>query len=399
MARHIACGQLLALFIFTNVGEQQAIGKSCSQAQSARQLTSEIVASNGSVNSAGARSSLPHTQFSQISMSELLLNSISSAESAKSQTGQVTMSLLPSTAPSISEGVGSYIAHGLGLSKSHAVLSAGSGSQESPTFLPPSTQSDSLESFQHSHIQVSASSSAGSSAIVADHGEVLANANHTHKSDLPSNLVSVNAATFTSAVPGITSPSSFIKSSTLLVETNGTILHGYCATAAAKDPTHKAAIDCYCSETSWISAFEVFSNASLAGTSWSIGTSIFWTTVIDSYSSSISYPSNITPYTLCDGFPRVDAIPITTGTELSTPTLWTSTSSIGTPTFSSTPSCSLTPDECRYMYYNASLIDMQNFFSSANYALMTLCGVPAPLGTAVSYSRWPHQTPLLARAN
>lgn len=128
------------------------------------------------------------------------------------------------------------------------------------------------------------------------------------------------------------------------------------------------ALQCWSDIMTWRSESASWYDATIANRTWPITTSTSVDTEIQSY-TTLSYPSNTSVYTLCDGFPRVDAGPSTAHlvtTELATITVRV----LATPTFRPKP-CTPSPEDCQLWYEdsNIPMLDVEE--------LERECGVPA----------------------
>ena len=328
-----------------------------------------MIASNHSTSTAYAGSSWSRTLSTPTRSARSLLSGTFTAESSQDGTLLVTGSVTHATKRDTRQAIGNYIAEGFRISSSSTGSTISSAPPESSTSLTPSTTPNGTELRLQSESFTYTENQGGSDIL----------GNQTHTQDSPQTAVASTLNTMVGAAPNNSSKGSLISSttfSTLYTKTNDSDPHRFCETAAPRDPVQRAAIDCYCSMSSWHSSYTSISGKSLAGISWSTGIAIL--TTISPFLSNIStyYPTNVTPYTLCDGTPRVDVDPITKTTVYNSTRTYESLLLVGTPYLSSQPSCSVAPAGCHYLYYNASLPDTPK----DDDAVLAICGLPAHLG-------------------
>ena len=159
----------------------------------------------------------------------------------------------------------------------------------------------------------------------------------------------------------------------------------FCMTAAARYPDHRHAVGCYCSLSSWYSSYRPYSSRYLTQT-WNGTSGLTLTTSTSIYTSTLKLtitPTDVTPYTLCDGWARVNASRVTETTVSIITSTYTyyqpSEANASIPTFAPRPACDMTPAECVWLYYNASLPG-DAVARSYDNAVLGLCADPAHLG-------------------
>jgi len=142
-------------------------------------------------------------------------------------------------------------------------------------------------------------------------------------------------------------------------------------TVSANGSINSYALSCYSARYTWRTFYDEWTSTALNGKTFS--KSVFLTTTQHKTIATLTvYPTNASaPYTLCDGSPRVDAKPATITSTYN----WTSTTMttmLHQPTFTLPAPCSMSPEDCMYLYYNTPL-------GPDDDVLLGACGLPAHL--------------------
>lgn len=139
----------------------------------------------------------------------------------------------------------------------------------------------------------------------------------------------------------------------------------------ANGTINQYALSCYSARYSWRKQYAAWESTAIDGKSFS--TTVTNTTIEFATTTTITiYPSDVPTYKLCDGSPRVDALPNTITSAYNLTSTLEGYVTFGTPTFSPAP-CTMSPTDCMYLYYNTSL-------SWDDLTLLGTCGSPAHLG-------------------
>lgn len=131
-----------------------------------------------------------------------------------------------------------------------------------------------------------------------------------------------------------------------------------------------SALSCYSAISSYRVDNEASTSSALAAGNW-YNSTFTETVVYNSTYTFTSYPSIVSTYSLCDGSARADVRPWTTTVSNSSTAYTIASSTVLNPPIPSAP-CSLSPTDCRYLYYNTSI-------SIEDDTLNAECGFPAHL--------------------
>ncbi|KAI9693111.1 MAG: hypothetical protein M1822_005106 [Bathelium mastoideum] len=277
-----------------------------------------------------------------------------------------------------SNGIGAYIAQGLNFDGSSSISIA------SPEFsLASQSRTNSILSSNQYSENTQGSDIFSSTTYTSDSPGPPLNGTLSTTAE-PASVIGalIVSANGTSSDRNVTAPPRFTSTSTYSKQItsssqNSSDLDSFCMTAAARYPAQRNVIDCYCSESSWQRSYTSYSSIYLTQTGIEpSGQTVYVTTstTIAANTSTIT-PTNVTPYTLCDGWPRVNGSLVTEITTFTiTYTLSDPPQAVGHP-FPSPPTCTVDQAGCAWLYYNSSLPDTQT-----DIALLALCGDPAHLG-------------------
>ena len=280
------------------------------------------------------------------------------------------------------DGIGSYVAHGLGIDEPSttpvvSIEVAKSAGSRSNSIIDSTVGSGNAQgAYMLSPIKTSPRKSPSSfdvSFIKATENLRVAGTSSVHQSP-------ESAAKNITASPGLVSPST-TSEQTSFSSQDSSDPNRFCATAADRYSANTDVVDCYCSLSSWFSSYDPYSSSYLP----QIGTNntglIHYSTLTTEvgFNSSTITPTDLAPYTLCDGWARVNA------SRVSETITYTTTYqeeyydlAVGHP-FAPAPTCTIPSAGCVWLYYNASLPGglANDFFDQA---LGILCGYPAHVG-------------------
>ncbi|KAI9697140.1 MAG: hypothetical protein M1820_007875 [Bogoriella megaspora] len=322
--------------------------------------------------------------------SNALMQSALALNTNNSIASSTSISSTASVSSNTGGGVGNYVAQGLGIAVSPA-----SSSSSSQISLPPQSRTNPIigsstytENAQGAYVFPLTTYTPGDPGFT-----------------LNGTLITIAGAAAVTRVPSassnnITEPPSLTSSSTMSEQTtfsfqNSSDPNRWCATAGAKYPAQKDVISCYCSLSSWYSSYLPYSSRYLTQTNSEgilTGTSGIITynstTTETDVKTTTEIPTDVTPFTLCDGWPRVNQSPVTrtvTSTSAYENVLYELAQ--GHP-FAPKPTCSVGGAGCAWLYYNASLPGgVAN--GDEDHARMNLCGTPAHLGSPCLVSGGP----------